>query len=278
MSTPSASRTGPREGLSAPTLRNFHLLLELVRRDFSMRFTGSALGVAWAVLHPLSLVLLYWFVFTKVFTASGGGAFRAADLAGGSGSYALFLISGLIPWMGMNEGILRGTTSIPENAALVRRLTFRSELLVMVPNLSAMLVELIGLGLLFLYLGISGSSLWSLWILPFALMLQLTLQIGLSWALATVNVFFRDVVQILGFVLSIVFYLSPILYAVPDKWAEFFKWNPLTPLFGLFRSAALGAPLPSPGSIVLLLVVAVTAFTLGLTLFRRAQPSLADLI
>lgn len=266
----------PRPGSAS---RNLHLLVELVRRDFSMRFAGSALGVAWAVLQPLSLVILYWFVFTVIFPAAGGGGrFRAADLAGGTGNYVLFLIAGLVPWLGFNEGVIRGTTSIVENSAMVRRLTFRSEVLVVVPNLSAILFELVGLALLFLYIGLNGGSLWGIWVLPFAILLQLMLQVGLAWILATVHVFFRDVLPILGFVLSILFYLSPILYAVPARWETFFFWNPLTPLFGLFRSAALSAPLPSAGSIVLLMVVALGAFGLGLALFRRAQPSLADLI
>jgi lipopolysaccharide transport system permease protein len=244
-----------------------------------MRFTGSALGVAWAILQPLSLVVLYWFVFTVVFPASGSaGRIRPNDLAGGGESYVLFLICGLIPWLGFNEGVIRGTTSIVENAALVRKLTFRSELLVVVPNVSAILFELIGLTLFLIYLALQGRSLWSLWLLPVAILLQLALQVGISWILATVHVFFRDVLQVLGFVLSIVFYLSPILYAVPRMWEKFFAWNPLTPLLGLIRSAILSSPLPSVGSIVLLLTVAVAAFALGLALFRRAQPSLADLI
>jgi lipopolysaccharide transport system permease protein len=255
--------------------RNLHLLVELVKRDFSMRFTGSALGVAWAVLQPLSLVILYWFVFTKIFDVS---RLRAADFQGGSGGYVLFLICGLIPWIGFNEGVTRGTTSIVENAALVRKLTFRSEILVVVPNISAILFELIGLALFLGYLALQGRALWSLWMLPFALAIQLALQVGLSWILATVHVFFRDVLQVLGFLLSILFYLSPILYAVPRNYEKFFAWNPLTPLLGLIRSAILAAPLPSVGSIVLLLTVTVAVLGLGLVLFRRAQPSLADLI
>ena len=114
--------------------------------------------------------------------------------------------------------------------------------------------------------------------LPFAIVLQLMLQVGVGWFLATVFVFFRDVVQILGFALSIAFYLSPILYPVAGKYEAFFNWNPMTPLLGLFRSALLDAPLPQIGSIVFLLTVCSVAFGGGLLFFRRAQPSLADLI
>ena len=186
-----------------------------------MRFTGSALGVAWAVLQPLSLVILYWFVFTRLLT---GGVPGRPDRVGGE-DYVFFLICGLIVWLGFNEGILRGTTSIADNATLVRKLTFRSELLVLVPNVSALLFEVIGLALFLLYVALQGRSLWGLWLLPFALVIQLALQTGLSWILATTHVFFRDVVQVLGFALSILFWLSPIIYRAPAEWAMFFAWN-----------------------------------------------------
>ncbi len=278
MSSPAAPADGGRPSFTGG-FRNLHLLNELVRRDFTMRFTGSALGIAWAVLQPLSLVVLYWFVFTIIFPSLGSGPrARTADLGGGSESYVLFLICGLLPWLGFNEGVIRGTTSIVENAALVRKLTFRSELLVVVPNVSALLFEVIGILLFTIYVGLQGRPLWSLWLLPFALLLQLALQAGLSWFLATTHVFFRDVVQILGFAFSIVFWLSPIIYEPPDEWARYFAWNPLTPLLGLFRSAVLGAPLPTAASIVFLLIVALGLFALGLGFFRRAQASLADLI
>ena len=79
------------------------------------------------------------------------------------------------------------------------------------------------------------------WLLPFALVLQFAVQVGLGWILAATYVFFRDLTPILGFVLSVVFYLSPILYPVAGRFERFFVWNPMTPLLGLFRSAMLSA-------------------------------------
>jgi lipopolysaccharide transport system permease protein len=214
-------------------------------------------------------VVLYWFVFTYMFR---GGP--AAD----NDDYIYFLICGLIPWLGINEGIIRSTTSIVENAAMVRRLAFRSELLVVVPNASAIIFEVIGLGLFLLFLLFRGGTLRMIWLLPFALILQFALQVGLGWILAATYVFFRDLTQFLGFALSIVFYLSPILYPVVGRFEKFFLWNPMTPLIGLFRSALLSTALPAVGSVVLLLVVATAFFTGGLLFFRRAQATLADLI
>lgn len=251
------------------TTRNLHLLRELVRRDFHARFTGSALGVFWAILQPLSLVVVYWFVFTYMFTRGP---------AAGNDGYIRFLITGLIPWLAINEGIVRSTTSIVENAPMVRRLSFRSEILVVVPHASALIFEVIGFTLYIGFLALKGAVSPLIWILPLALAVQFALQAGVGWFLATVYVFFRDLVPVLGFLLSIVFYLSPILYPVSNRFARLFAWNPMTPLLGLFRSAILSAALPSAGSVVFLLAVAALLFAGGLMFFRRAQATLADLI
>jgi len=240
-----------------------------VKRDFTARFTGSALGIFWAILQPLSLVVLYWFVFTYMF--SRGPASRDNE-------YIFFLISGLLPWLGINEGVIRSTTSIVENAPMVRRLAFRSELLVVVPNASALIFEVIGLILFLGFLLMRGATPRLIWLLPFALLLQFSLQVGMGWFLAATYVVFRDLLPILGFALSVAFYLSPILYPVAGRFEKFFVWNPMTPLLGLFRSAILSEALPSVGSLVFLLIVVTAMFGGGLAYFRRAQPTLADLI
>src|SRR5207244_6451174 len=138
-------------------------------------------------LQPLSLVILYWFVFTFMFTRAPGA---------NSSEYIHFLISGLIPWLAINEGIIRSTTSIVENAPMVRRLAFRSELLVVVPNCSAVIFETVGLLLFIGFLMLRGSVPHLIWLLPFALILQFSLQVGLGWFLAASYVFFRALLPI----------------------------------------------------------------------------------
>jgi ABC-type polysaccharide/polyol phosphate export permease len=262
--------TGDPSERPAATYANLHLLRELIKRDFNARFTGSALGVTWAVLQPLSFVVLYWFVFT--FMIPGGRA-------GGTGdSYIYFLIAGLIPWLGVNEGLIRSTTAIVENAPIVRRLPLKGELLVIVPNASALIFECVGLVIFLTFVVARGGSVRYLWLLPVALALQFALQLGIGFVLAASYVFFRDLTQAIGFVLSIVFYLSPILYPVGGRFQKFFFWNPLTALLGLFRSALLAAPLPDGASTVFLLIAVSAVFTTGLLFFRRAQPTLVDLI
>ncbi len=257
------------EARGSVVTKNLHLLGALIKRDFAARFAGSALGVIWMVLQPAILVAVYWFVFTFMIPAR---------TIGGSDDYVYFLISGLIPWMALNEALMRSMTSLVDNAPLVRKLPLRAELLVIVPNASAVIFEVVALGLFLIVLTALRGIPAGAWLLPVAIALQLALQIGIALFLAATYVFFRDLAQILGFVLSVVFYLSPILYPAVGRFENVFAWNPLTPLLGLFRSAVLGAPLPYSWSIVLL-VAAVSAIGVASTLFfRRVQPILVDLV
>lgn len=249
--------------------RTGFLLWQLVQRDLRSRFTGSILGVSWAVLQPLALVVCYWFVFTKMIPRSTQAA---------TDGYVLFLVSGIVPWLGFADAVSRATPSLVENGAMVRKLTFQSEILVVTPCVSALLFELVGIGLFIMYSLAMGGDLWSLWILPFALLIQLGLQIGIGWILSVLNVLFRDVMQVLGFVLMLGLFLSPIFYSAEGKYEMIFQWNPMTPLLGLFRSALLGVPLPPVFSIVFLLVVVSSIFMAGYVFIRRAQPNLADLL
>jgi homopolymeric O-antigen transport system permease protein len=272
---PSAGLRSPPERPQNITNASLHLLRELIKRDVNARFTGSALGLAWAVLQPLSLLVLYWFVFTFMIP---GGRMGLAGSAGGDHPYIHFLIAGLLPWLGFNEGLMRSTSVIIENAAIVKRLPLRRELLVVVPNASALLFECVGLVLAIIFILAGGGTARMLWLLPVALVLQFVLQLGIGFVLAATYVFFRDLTQVIGFVLSVVFYLSPILYSVSARFAKFFFWNPLTALLGLFRSALLDSPLPDHASIVFLLITAATALVSGVFVFRRVQPTLVDLI
>ena len=267
---------------STPTSRrpfifyNFHLFRRLVYRDLTMRFTGSVLGLTWAVLQPLTLVALYWFVFTNLIP---GGPGRSPH-------YVEFLIAGLLPWLGISEGIIRSTTSIVDNASLVRKLPLDSGMLVLVPNASALIFQCVGIAIFLIVLVATGRAPGSVWLLPLALVLQFALQSGVGLILAATHVLFRDVTHVVGFALSILFYLSPILYPVAGRFERVFSWNPLTPLLGLYRRALLSgipglgteAALPPMTSIVLLTAAATGIFIAGAALMQRAQPDLVDLI
>lgn len=247
------------------------LLRELVRRDWQARYAGSALGFLWSFSLPLFHLALYTFVFALVLRVPTG-----ADAP----PYGVLLFAGLLPWLALQEGVQRAATTLIDNANLVRKQRFPTELLVLAVVLSALAHELVGLGLFVLVLGLRGElALGGLWLLPLALALQLVLTVGLALLAATTQVFVRDLAPALGVAFLAWFYATPIVYPaqlVPAPWRTLLALNPLAPLVGLYRCALLGLPQPSADEWALLALWALGCALLGLGLFQRLRPAFAD--
>jgi ABC-type polysaccharide/polyol phosphate export permease len=248
------------------------LLRELVRRDFQSRYAGSALGLAWSLVQPLWTLLLLTFVFSTVMKISPVGS--------RTGHFAIFLFCGLLPWMALQEGVLRASTSITDNSSLVKKLRFPSEILVLSVVLSALLHEAIA-GAIFLgVLAVLGELRWGgLPLLLLAVPLQIALTVGLGLLLGTLHVFFRDVAQVLGMILMGWFYLTPIVYPaslVPERFQAWIELNPLTALVGLYRQALLEGEVSwVPGTVSLMLTAAVL-LSIGLWIFASLKPAFVD--
>ena len=252
--------------------RHFFLLRELVKRDFHGRYAGSLLGFFWSFAQPLWMLVLFNFVFSTVMKISPVGT--------RTGHFAVFLFSGLLPWMALNEGVLRASTAVTDNASLVKKLRFPSELLVVAVVLAALLHEAVATAVFLVGLACIGELTWGgLALLPLAVALQLALTLGLGLLLSSVHVFFRDTAQVLGMVLTGWFYLTPIVYPVEYVPARLRSWidlNPLTPLVGLYRQALLGGSVAwVPGTVSLAVLGTVLLF-LGLWTFRRLKPAFVD--
>lgn len=257
-----------------PGRQHLFLLKELVKRDFQGRYAGSLLSFLWSFVQPLWLLVLFSVVFGSILKI------KVDRLGAGTDNFGIFLFSGLLPWMGIQEGILRSTTAITDNAALVKKLRFPSEILVFSVILGALLHQAIAGAIFVVVLAALGELTWPAlpWLLA-AVPLQVVLTLGLGLLLASVHVFFRDTAQVLGMVLTGWFYLTPIVYPlawVPERMAPWIEGNPLTPLVGLYRAALLGRDWTFDGSGVALVVVAVALFALGLWLFRRLRPTFVD--
>jgi lipopolysaccharide transport system permease protein len=195
-------------------------------------------------------------------------------------NFAIFLFCGLLPWMAIQEGIIRATTAITENAGLVKKMSFPSGLLVWAVVLAALLHEAIALGLFLVVLGVTGElSLSGLWILLVAVPLQVGLTVGLGFLAAAVNVFFRDTAQINSMLLQGWFYLTPIVYPlslVPERFARYLALNPLTALVTLYREALLGGEMPPLASLIPLIVATLLSLAIGIWVFHRLKPVFAD--
>jgi ABC-type polysaccharide/polyol phosphate export permease len=249
------------------------LLGEFTRRDFKGRYAGSVMGFLWSFVQPLWSLALFTFLFSTVMKVSPGIGERTEN-------FAIFLFCGLLPWMAVQEGIIRATTAITENAPLVKKMSFPSGLLVWAVVLAALLHEAIALSLFLVVLGVTGNlSLSGIWILIIAVPLQIALTAGLGFLAAAINVFFRDTAQINSMLLQGWFYLTPIVYPlslVPERFGKYLALNPLTPLVNLYREALLGGVMPPFASLVPLVVATVVALIVGISVFHRLKPVFAD--
>jgi ABC-type polysaccharide/polyol phosphate export permease len=182
--------------------------------------------------------------------------------------------------MAVQEGVNRASTAITDNSSLVKKLRFPAEILVLAVVLAALLHEAIA-ALIFLgVLGFLGELAWGgLPLLLLAVPLQIALTLGLGLLLGAVNVFFRDIAQVLGMVFTGWFYLTPIVYpaaAVPARFRGWIELNPLTALVELYRQSFLGGtPALVPGTGALALAAAVLLCA-GFLLFRRLKTAFVD--
>lgn len=243
-----------------------------MRRDFKGRYAGSALGFLWSFVQPLFQLVLFNFVFATVMNLSPAGE-RTEN-------FAVFLFCGLLPWTAFSEGVQRASTAITENATLVKKLNFPSEILVLAVCVAALLHEGIAAAVFLVILGLFDQlSLAGLPVLLVALPLQMAFTLGLGLMLSSLQVFFRDTAQVLGMIFMGWFYMTPIVYPmslVPADYRPWLELNPLTTLVGLYRQAFLGGSVPWGPELGWLAVVCGASLVAGLLLFRSLKPAFAD--
>ena len=252
--------------------RSSFLLRELVVRDLRTRYAGSAFGFVWAFVHPIWQLLLYGLVFSVILRLPLTGERTT--------SFAAFLFAGLLPWIGFQEGVARGAMAIVENAQMVKKMRFPSQVLVHAVVLSAFVHAGIALVLFAAWQTARGETNWAhLPWLVVGLVAQLALGGGLALLVASLQVYLRDVVQGLGLVLSAFFYVTPIVYPralVPDALRGWIELNPLATIVALARSFLIAGDPPSATSLLALLASCVALPALGLLTFRRLSPGFSD--
>ncbi|MCB0083620.1 MAG: ABC transporter permease [Caldilineaceae bacterium] len=209
MNLSSAFRLSPAQAMPAAYthLRNLvayrELIYYLVVRDLRARYKNSVLGFLWSLLNPLALML----VFTTVFTIMRPGH--------NIQNYPIYVLCGLLPWNYFAAGLLGSTNSIVAGAGLIKKVYFPREALPIAAVLSQLVNFLLAFVVLFVALVVFQSP-WSawLWLLPLVILMQTCFILGLSFILATINVFYRDVMMIIDVVILAWFFLTPVFYPI----------------------------------------------------------------
>ncbi|ARV18661.1 Teichoic acid translocation permease protein TagG [Curvibacter sp. AEP1-3] len=274
-----ASATSALLALPATVLRYRGLLGHLIYREVHGRVTGSMLGVGWLVLHPLLLLAMYTLVF-GVFMQSRWGAH-----GDGIAYFALALFPGLLVFNIFAECVNRASTLVMQNPNYVKKVVFPLELLI-VPVIAAALVQFaIGFALwLTLVFVLQGEIGWGLLLVPLVLLPFVLLVAGVSWALAAMGVYFRDLGNLIPLVTQVLMFMSPVLYPlsnVPQGVRPALYLNPLTLVVEAVRAAGLQSDpggLQLPVGYGLYVFVSIFVAWLGTKVFQGLRPGFADMV
>lgn len=245
------------------------LISSLVLRDLKARYRGSVLGFLWTFLNPLLLLAVYALVFSVYFRIQ-------------MENYAGFMFTGLLPWIWFSSSLLEGTTAIASGGSLITKVLFPGQILPLVKVGANFLNYLFSLPILLLFLTFMGlppgpTLVW----LPLVMAVHLLFIAGLTLALATLNVFLRDIQHILVNLVTLWFFLTPILYPLSQVPPAFRRWvllNPATLITLSYQDIFFYQRTPTLWHLASFFLLALLVLALGITLFEHYKETLAEKI
>ena len=253
-------------------LYHYRDLLSLwTEREIRVRYKQSALGVAWAIIQPLTLTIIFTLVFSRLMQVDTGGI-----------PYPVFAYSALLPWTFFSTSLAFGIPSLVNNLNLVGKIYFPREILPLASIGAALLdfamASLVFAGMMLIYR--IPLTLNALWAVPL-LIIQLILTVGVTLIGAALIVFFRDVRFVIPLLTQIWMYASPVIYPatlVPAQWQTLYFLNPMAGIIDGYRRALTQGEPPNIPALLLATVVSCVLLLAGYIIFKRSEPLFADLI
>jgi lipopolysaccharide transport system permease protein len=248
----------------------------LALREIRDRYVGSMLGTAWSVLQPLLLMLVLITIFGHVFSM------KRAGMTGEGFDFVAYMIAGYVPWLMTGAALQSAAGVIRANSGLVKQISFPVAVLPAKTVLAQAPMLLVGLAVFLLYTAAAGTGISPLVVLlPGLVVIHAMLLLGLAWAIAALGAYFRDLDPILSNLLMLNVFLLPIFMppgAAPAILAPVISYNPFTPLIAAYQDVLVFGVVRSPISMLLLVGLALAAFTGGYAFFRRVQTGFGDLV
>jgi len=211
-----------RRSLLAKCKNFVDLVIALTHKELKVRYKRSVLGYLWSVANPLALALVFYVAFKIVMKIN-------------IPNYTLFLISGLFPWQWFSTSVNSSALVFIGNAALIKKVDFRREVLVVASIMDDMLHFLFSVPVIVIFLYIYGNHPHLSWIvgLPCYITIQFIITFGFSLLISSINLFFRDLERLVFIFITLLFYITPVIYPeemIPEKYRSFFLLNPLSDL------------------------------------------------
>ncbi len=267
--------TSPLE-ITASFWRNRHLVGTLTKREILSRYRGSVLGVAWSFFNPVLMLAVYTFVFSVVFKARWGGGDESRL------GFALALFAGLLVFNFFSECITRAPKLIVANVNYVKKVVFPLEVLSFVAMGAAGFQMVVNLGVwLVFYLLCFGVPPLSILLFPLVILPLALMTLGVTWFLASLGVFLRDVAEVATILTSMLLFLSPIFYpvsALPPGYQTLLHVNPLTSILEQVRGVMIHGQAPDPVYWSAGLAVSLLIAWSGFAWFQKTRKGFADVL
>ncbi|MBT3864711.1 ABC transporter permease [Candidatus Peregrinibacteria bacterium] len=255
--------------------RNKFVIYQLTKRDYKNRYIGSFLGFIWTIIQPFVMILVLWLVFVK--------GFKAGDLPG-EVPFIAYLSLGVIAWDLFSSVLMTSTNVFHEYSYLVKKINFRIAILPIVKLLSSFITHVIFICIGIVILLVSGVEVSWWWVqVVYYLFALMVLLLGLSWITSSLQVFVKDVVQVINVILQFGFWFTPIVWdfnLVPQHYEWFFRLNPMFYIVeGYRKSFIYGEPFWGDLEFALYYwVVTLAILLVGVLLFKRLRPHFADVL
>lgn len=267
--------SSPKELIASPW-RNRVLIMTLTQREILGRYRGSTMGILWSLFNPIFMLAVYTFVFSVVFKA------RWNTGSDSKSEFALILFSGLMVFSIFSECISKAPTQMTNNANYVKKVVFPLEILSWVTIGSALFHFAVSLAVWTIaYAVMIGTPHPSILLLPIVLAPLILFILGLSWALASLGVYVRDISQFIGLMITVLMFMTPIFYpasALPAAYKQLLYFNPLTPTIEMMRGILFWGILPDLRILGITAVTAIFAAWLGFAWFQKTRKGFADVL
>ncbi|OBZ07845.1 hypothetical protein A8L34_24750 [Bacillus sp. FJAT-27264] len=254
------------------------LLVELTKRDFQQRYKGSVLGVIWAMLSPLLMLGVYSFIFVSVFKSKWGDS----SIQDGNMLYTMMIFAGLIPFQIFSESVNRSVNVLSQSSNYIKKVVIPIEIIPFSIVFSTIINSFFSVALLVIgKIMFLSTPNWTFIFIPLILIPIMILSLGASLIVAALGIYLRDLVYVVGLLVNILFYMSPIFYsaeAIPERFRFFIHLNPIAPIITQFRNVFINGQLFSVSSYITSLLVSIIVFLLGLSIFNYLRKGFADVI
>lgn len=243
------------------------LLKSNVRKEIRGKYKGSFLGVLWSFFNPLLQVAVYAIVFPYIMRIK-------------TDNYLQYLIVGIIPWTFFTTVINQGMITVRTNAGIIKKVYFPREILPISVAVSGLINFFISCIIILLFCVFGGLGIsWHLVLLPVIAIIQFFFTLGLVFALSAINIYIKDTEYIVQFIISMLFYATPILY--PAKlFPANVRWilyaNPLTEIISAYRDIFMNHQIPALQPMLYLIGVTIVVFFGGMAIFKKLSKGFAE--